>query len=358
MLIGKFNFPPYYFLKTVFLQLSQLSQLSKSSWKYIEVENDYSETDVASLIEINQTSDVIEKRRDLISFLFGEPGLPTSVPSSVFSGYTDARYEDMLVIQQLEKIVVQMEFGLTSNIYHFTPHNSNKKLVLYHQGHDGEFIHGKEQIRILLEHGFSVMAFSMPLLGMNNQPTIEIDRLGKLKMTSHDHMKFLAPVDGHPIKFFIEPIVRALNYTSKNYDYSSVSMIGISGGGWTTTLAAAIDTRIGYSFPVAGSYPLYLRSNSQRDWGDYEQNSPDLYQRANYLELYILGSHGVNRKQLQILNKYDSCCFAGMKWQTYKDIVMERVRVLGEGEFDLYLDDSHQEHKISDVALSLIIGEL
>jgi hypothetical protein len=137
-------------------------------------------------------------------------------------------------------------------------------------------------------------------------------------------------------------------------------MVGLSGGGWTTTLAAAIDTRIDKSFRVAGSYPIYLRSNSSRDWGrgDYEQTVPEIYNTANYLELYILGSHGANRKQLQIINQYDSCCFAGTKWETYKDIVRKVVRELKAGEFDLFMDTTHMEHVVSDAAISRILAEL
>ena len=36
-------------------------------------------------------------------------------------------------------------------------------------------------------------------------------------------------------------------------------MIGLSGGGWTTTVAAAIDPRVGLSIPVAGSLPFDMR---------------------------------------------------------------------------------------------------
>ncbi len=178
-----------------------------------------------------------------------------------------------------------MEYGLKSYVYHFIPQQPNDKFVFYHQGHRGDFILGKKQISQFLDNGYAVLAFSMPLYGPNNQPTVELPRIGKLKLAQHDHMKFLTPESGHPIKYFIEPVIIALNYINQSLDYSSISMVGISGGGWTTTLAAAVDTRIGYSFPVAGSYPIYLRSNSQRDWGDYEQNAPELYKKVNYLVL-------------------------------------------------------------------------
>lgn len=323
-----------------------------------ETPNEYTETDVAALISIRQAKDVSDRRAALISFLWGKLELPLSMPSTVIDDYRDIHYEDIKSIRRLEKLVVTMEFGLESHVYHFIPHNPNSKGVLYHVGHRGDFIHGKKQIKRLLKNGFAVVAFSMPLLGINNQPTVEIPRIGRLKITSHDHMKFLTPENGHPVKLFIEPIVLVLNHLDESYDYSSVSMMGISGGGWATTLAAAVDTRIGYSFPVAGSYPIYLRSNSKSDWGDYEQNAPELYKTVNYLELYVLGSHGKNRKQLQIINKHDSCCFAGVKCQTYKDIVRTRVHQLGDGEYDLFLDDSHKKHLISDVAVSRILDEL
>ena len=37
-------------------------------------------------------------------------------------------------------------------------------------------------------------------------------------------------------------------------------MAGLSGGGWTTTFAAAIDKRITGSFPIAGSVPCSMRN--------------------------------------------------------------------------------------------------
>ena len=148
-----------------------------------------------------------------------------------------------------------------------------------------------------------------------------------------------------------------LNYALKN-GYSKSHMIGISGGGWTTTLYAAIDARIEKSFPVAGTYPIYLRSECKRDWGDYEQTEPGLYRIANYPELYIMGAFGKGRKQFQLLNKYDSCCFAGPKYQLYADVIKSKIKELGLGEFDIYSDDSHKEHQISNPVMKIVLNEL
>lgn len=54
------------------------------------------------------------------------------------------------------------------------------------------------------------------------------------------------------MRFFIEPVVLAVNY-AKALGYDEIVMLGLSGGGWTTTVSAAVDSRIKLSIPVAGS---------------------------------------------------------------------------------------------------------
>ena len=39
--------------------------------------------------------------------------------------------------------------------------------------------------------------------------------------------------------------------------YKHVVLFGLSGGGWSTTVAAAIDPRISLSIPIAGSVPKF-----------------------------------------------------------------------------------------------------
>mgnify|MGYP001437335952 CR=1 FL=1 len=42
-------------------------------------------------------------------------------------------------------------------------------------------------------------------------------------------------------------------------------------------IISAIDDRVNESYSVAGSFPIWLRSDS-RDFGDYEQTIPEFYQ--------------------------------------------------------------------------------
>ncbi|MEN8194429.1 MAG: PA14 domain-containing protein, partial [Bacteroidota bacterium] len=319
----------------------------------------YFETDMNKLISIQSENDALQLRNNLIEFVFGNNELPLDkLPYKVEEDYSDPEYNDIKSLKVINKITVKMDYELESVIYHFNPESKKNKVVLYHQGHRGDFINGKSVIKGFLDNGYSVVAFSMPLIGMNNKPYVTIPKLGKIHLTQHEHFKFLEPQNGHSVKYFIEPVFTTINYLENKYNYDYVIMTGISGGGWTTTMAAAIDTRIKISFPVAGSYPIYLRSGSDRDSGDWEQSIPDLLQTANYLELYILGAYGDHRKQVQVVNKYDACCFSGTKWKTYYPEVFSRVKKLNKGTWDLWLDDTHKEHKISEYILQNILSEL
>ena len=192
-----------------------------------------------------------------------------------------------------------MEYGVNSIAYFFIPHESNNKLIIYHHGHTGDFMLEKNTLAFFLNNGYSIVGFNMPLKGTNNQPVIETSDFGPVKFISHNQFPLLESSKFSPIKYFVEPIVLSLNYIDENYDYDDYYMIGISGGGWTTVVYSAIDERISDSFSVGGSIPFYLKIDG-RDMGDYEQTNIDLYQNANYLELYVLSAYGDGRKHLQI----------------------------------------------------------
>tara|TARA_B100000929_G_C15313991_1_gene354861 strand:- start:59 stop:664 length:606 start_codon:yes stop_codon:yes gene_type:complete len=197
----------------------------------------------------------------------------------------------------------------------------------------------------------------MPLTGMNSQPVVEIDGIGKIKLISHDQFRLLEANSFNPMKLFLEPIQTNLNFLDKEYDFKQYSMIGLSGGGWTTVVYSAIDERISNSFSVAGSAPFYLRVDL-RDIGDYEQTNIDLYQNVNYLELYVLSAYGDGRKHVQIFNKNDPCCYSGNGHETYESVIKDRLLQLGKGDFQIVIDETHKEHKISNHMLDLILSSM
>ena len=311
------------------------------------------DVDVNSQIRISNSNELEQKRYDLIDFIWNQESIPTNLPTKIQENIFDPNYNDLKNLDQIIQIEHEMEFGINSVAYMFIPKTSNEKLVIYHQGHGGDFLKGKDTIDFFLNDGFTVFAFSMPLLGMNDKPIVHVEEYGSLILNTHDHLRYLESENFNPLKLFFEPITVSINYLEENFDYSEYYMIGISGGAWTAMYYSAIDDRINQTYPVAGPYPLFIRSNYNQ-LGDYETEKTELLKIVNELEAYVLGSHGENRKFIQIYNKFDSCCWDGDYYTIFQETVKEKVRKLGDGYYDVILDDTHHKHIISEYALKLI----
>lgn len=297
-----------------------------------------------SKIHLAQTADIYRLREDLIDFVWGDRGFPTnSLPAKITQndasplagGATAAR---------VDSLEIAMDGGFTSKAYLLWPSSPKGKLVVFHQGHSDYLsaFGGDATVSFFLERGWTVLALTMPMYGENTGP-----------VTNHDHDAMIAlrstALGYDPLRWFLEPVVVSLNYAHSVEQFSDVAMIGISGGGWTTTWIAAIDPRVQFSFPVAGSLPL-----SQRiaEFGDAEQYDPAIYSRAGYPDLYVLGAVGQERRQLQIFNRYDACCFGATRYQVYEKAVAQSAANLDRGDFSVFLDESHQSHTISNHALA------
>jgi len=348
--VGIYKLPPYEILNQIHDKLKP-----KQS---IDVQTAIDQN-VTSLININTESDILNERTNLINYIWKQNGFPhDKMPSHVDSDAKDHRYDDLQNLLRIEKITTNMDYGVDSISYLFLAKNSNNKLIVYHQGHDGDFILGKKSIQFFLDNQYSVLAFSMPLTGMNSQPIVNLPNFGKLKLITHDDLQFLESEKFSPIKYFVEPIAISLNYAEKNYRFDSYYMTGISGGGWTTAFYASIDPRITKSYPVAGTAPMYLRFHNPKNTGDYEQMLPGLYNTTNYLDQYVMASYGPGREQMQIFNKNDPCCFSGTGFTTYEHVVKERLGKLGQGKFSVFLDEENKQHSISEKSLKAILENI
>ena len=319
------------------------------------------QVNVNSLIKIDSKSDIDQKKEFLTEFFWDAKTFQrikdkAQLPE-VEIDISDSNYEDLQNLKRIDRLTAEMEYDINSISYLFMPEQSNEKLILYHQGHGGDFLLGRNTIQFFLDRNFTVIAMAMPLLGMNNQPVAEIDGLGEIKLISHKKLRLLEANNFNPMKLFLEPIQTNLNFLDKEYNFKRYSMIGLSGGGWTTVVYSAIDERISDSFSVGGSIPFYLRVDS-RDMGDYEQTNIELYKNVNYLELYVLGGYGDGRQHIQIFNKNDPCCFSGNGSETYEFVIKDRILQLGKGNFQIFIDDSHKEHKISENALKIILKSM
>ncbi|HEX5109120.1 MAG TPA: hypothetical protein VFV95_11760 [Vicinamibacterales bacterium] len=244
-----------------------------------------------------------------------------------------------------------------ADLYKHIP--ASRKLVILNPGHVCSYTalgyQDSATVLELLNAGYDVLATYMPLL----TPL----QCGGTPTSSHDDlfdpaMGFRPAGGAHPLIYFLDPVRKSLNRALRKYGYSEVHMAGLSGGGWTTTLYAALDTRITTSIPVAGSLPFYMRSPSDAEQEDVPEKGNDFFRFLNdgtpvltgYKDLYLLGSHGAGRRQVQVLNRQDDCCFgqgAQVEWdhavRAYEAGVRQQIRILGAGSFRVEINEANDQ---------------
>lgn len=207
------------------------------------------------------------------------------------------------------------------------------RLLIFHGGHNQDPLandSGGPLVQYALPLGWDVLTLGMP---------------------GGDHSRFAS--EAHPLTNFMTPLALSVNYAIQHNSYDAIVMAGLSGGGWTTVLYSALDTRISKSVPVAGSWPEYLRyaSTNPNTIGDYEQQLPGL--ELSYLDLYTLATAG-QRTQLQVFNSNDPCCFAGSAPLDYLDKVQTAATALG-GQFNTLIV-SNSQHSVHASVFDDIAG--
>lgn len=315
-------------------------------------------------ISFSTMSDVLERREQLIEYIWGVPELPTR--NDLFSRNdaiqtSEYDFSPRANLASIDEMWIEMDLGMHSGVYLFHPTESNGCLFIYHAGHNpspgAEDYYNRMDdppepgvppyglvIPALIRCGFTVLSMSMPIVGAWRNPTVE-----GVVVTTHDQLFEMVE---NPWPFFVDPVHRFLNLLAPQFQ--CISMMGLSGGGWTTTICAAIDPRIHRSYPVAGSVPIWLRPDAE-GLGDAEQVHPEFYSIANYTELYVMGSVGTGRRQLQILNEHDPCCFSGTRHTQWVPKVKAAVATLGYGSYDFYMDQDTTRHRVTRASLARIL---
>ena len=341
---------------------------------YTGIDPYYAMMDVPSMVHATHAPDVAVIRSNIIGYLWKAKGWPaTNMPASVATvPTTNWVYALGTNVGRVDRLDIAMDYSMHAFAYHIHAARSCNRLLLYHNGHDVSFADDEDNmvrtLRLFLNEGHDVMIFCLPLCGGNSTSAFDVPGDWPLEVSltedcygsvqGHDRMGIiLENGQGSFIRFFLEPVVVALNYVQAYYSYRDINMVGISGGGWATHMCAAIDPRISYSFPTAGSLPLYLRvGECSTGYNDAEQIWAPLFENtASWLDVYVLGAFGEGRQQVHILNQYDSCCFSGVQYKTYEPFVTNLVASLGAGDYRVYMDMGQTSHTISDSVLTNVI---
>jgi hypothetical protein len=333
--------------------------------------------DAEKEIAIHTMSAIVDKRARLIDYIWKGAGLPATMPQVEAGVALPAEIADVTGVRQTRKLTIPLRYGVKATQYLLEPKGmTNHRLAIYHTGHGENPIIRVRTVQALLNLGYAVLCSDMPFTGWNiqliqdpNDPTKYVDIGGRTSGSWVAHDKLFRTYETPSFSgmtFFLEPLVVGINYAQKLLRPQSIAMIGLSGGGWTTTAYAAIDTRITRSYPTAGTYPFYLpeRLPNGFDGRDGEQGGiqgatvPGFYAIVSFGDLYVMGAVGPRRGQLQILNRFDSCCFHGVGARSYAPVVSHRVALIGQGTWDLLEDATHNTHQVSPYALEVILWDL
>jgi hypothetical protein len=232
-------------------------------------------------------------------------------------------------------------------------------LVVYHEGHHGcgtdwTFADvfqwdAAHLISRLLERA-DVLYLDMPLVATNCGQRIDVGG-AEYSGTNHNWFAVLDKPGESSLAYFFNHIYRALDYLGPTY--TTIHMVGRSGGGWATTIYAALDWRITRSVSVAGSLPIEFRGpdiDGKDDLGDWEQYGAYLFKLVKYQDLYeAAGGIEEPRRHAEIYNEFDGCCFSGAKGsragndytKSANHYLQERVKFLvnvGEISHDIPFD--------------------
>ncbi|MCI0533902.1 MAG: hypothetical protein L0Z50_01600 [Verrucomicrobiales bacterium] len=321
-------------------------------------------------ITIHSAHEIAAKRQALIQYIWGTNGFPKERLPDVVVTNVPSPVRHLSELARVDELRFEQTPDLQGLAYHFIPRQPNRELVVVHHGHactldddpsPADVGYGLQRtIHALLREGYGVLGVFMP----HKRP-------GDCKEGRVHDVLMGTTTTGSPLKYFLDPVAISLNHLktrSRSGDfpnYRAFHMVGLSGGGWATTVYAAIDPTIRCSFPVAGTLPLYLRWGGSV--GDREQYESSFYSVAGYPDLYILGAQGRGRKQVQILVRRDSCCFgedqhdkdADMNYaeslREYERRVRAALNGIGNGSFRLEIDEIAPRHMISHHAIKDVI---
>ncbi len=326
--------------------------------------------DPANQIRFSNATGANQKRDQLVNYIWPN-GLPTSTMPTVTQNITfpssDLNGVNQSLVSSVDKLdtnVAGADFHSTSYLIHPQTTNSNtNRVLIVHQGHQDWSQGGLDSTtNKALEAGYTVIAMAMPIMDWNQDTTITLPNSSTLTLDGtsdldqNPHNEFFTKLvetgafnEGAGFRFFLEPVVQSINYfKSLTSGEGDVTMVGLSGGAWTTHLAAALDTRIKLSVPVAGSAPLYAHNDilGPDEYYDLEQTFSPLFGEdiggdgggggvATWLEIYALGGYGEGRKEVMVTNLYDPVAFAGEFVDTFEDVVTDEMANLS-GSWEYY----------------------
>lgn len=164
-----------------------------------------------------------------------------------------------------DEATTTVDTGWSGGLFNVWIPQHPRAVMILHQGHncfddcyggaDDNLVPVAERLR---DAGFIVYGFEMPVF----------------------------PHSSGPIEYYYENV---LNFVNSLNDCYPVYMMGLSGGGWTTTVITALSDKILYGYSIAGDAPFDIRDRSNQPPDlEWEQLNPPT---GSYRELYRIAEN-------------------------------------------------------------------
>ena len=113
LFIGVYKFFPYSELNDITNQLqSKTSDFDNHNLDSVNLEN---------LVSIQNTNNLNEKRNQLIQFIWKTNTIPKQLPNLIDTNISDERFSNFSNLKQIDRLTIEMEHGLSSIVYVFSP---------------------------------------------------------------------------------------------------------------------------------------------------------------------------------------------------------------------------------------------
>jgi hypothetical protein len=314
----------------------------------------------AALAPITRDS-LLKTRETLIQYIWKGLNPRELRPAKITAGARTGNMARVAPSADVKTIDVNSSETL-SGFTEFAQHENSTCLAIWAQGHEGDpgnapiMDGGASFLKQQWARGCDVVIVPMPFRAQGN---ISIDYGSKGRIwigANHDAMALIDSPEFSAFRLFFDPLYATLNWLEDTgHHYSTISMAGVSGGGWMSVVYPALDDRVTVSISVAGSFPMYLRylptDNVFRDLGDWEATYAPFYHLADYFELYLLSALGQGRHQTLVYNAEDPCCYSASRALTFLPDLERKAKQLNI-EVGSLIDKSQQKHDISEFAIS------
>jgi hypothetical protein len=233
--------------------------------------------------------------------------------------------------------------------------------LIYHAGHGPQLDGSENVVRVALANQCNVLLLEMPrwdsfsdgLQYRNTQFAVVSEDLtiDLAQGWLHDQFELLEEItNSYVLDIFLQPIFDSVSFIENQFGMNhQIVMAGLSGGGWSTHVASAIDQRIDKSIAVAGS------TLSDSPHGDFEQRHPYLI-NFGYSTLYAMSAYPINRQFIHAVNWNDTCCFSRqdpLVWMPSVEQILKNQDQVA-GRYDVFVDHWNIGHSIGPAVIAII----